>query len=283
MIYIKYTLIILITLINFKIEANMLKYETQFKNSKWFNYSSKLSCKMTHEVNNFGTAIFNKNSGNDLYNFEFHFLIKPNLKTLSTVYVLPNHWQTLPQNYQLFDVDLYKGYNISFENDNVNLLLNYLEQGYKIGFIYNGIIKTNFILSNINFQQAYNKYKKCINNLLPHSFEDIQQTILHFDNNSLKLTKESKKELDKLLNYIKEDTDFDTIEINSYSDSYGTRSKNLEISKERRNKIIQQFINFGINKNIITGKSFGERHFITHNNTKEARSQNRRIIINLKK
>ncbi len=137
MIYIKYTLITLIMLINFKIEANILKYETQFKNSIWLNYSSKLSCTMTHEVDNFGTAIFNKISGNNHYNFEFDFLIKPNSKTLSTVYVLPNHWQTLPQNYQLFDVELYKGYNISFENDNVNLLLNYLEQGYKIGFIYN--------------------------------------------------------------------------------------------------------------------------------------------------
>lgn len=267
--------------ISFNCYSNYIKYENNFENSEWINTSSKLFCSIEHEIDNFGIAKFHKKSGNYNYTFEFDFFIKPQKRTESLIYLLPNYWQRQPTDYKLFSTDIYSGYNIFFEGNNVNLLLNNLEQGYKIGFFYEIKRKTNFILNNINFQQSYNKFKKCISNLLPYSFLDIQQTILNFENNSIKLTKESQSKLNKLIEYIKEDSDFDSVIINSYSDSYGTRNKNLEISKERRNHIINQLLSFGLNKDIITGKAFGERHFITNNDTKENRLLNRRVTINL--
>ena len=274
----KYILILLIS-VNFTISATTLNYISDFSDSQWHVNSSKLNCEIQHTVDRFGTATFKKSAGDRLYTFNFDFFSQPKTITQAKVYLIPNHWQTLPNNYQLFNVDIYEGFNIDFKDINVDRLLQYLQQGYKIGFLYEEHQQINFILNQINFNQSYTNFIDCVNVLLSFSFEDVKNMTLNFENNSLDLTPYSLEKLSKLLEYIKEEQNFKEIKINSYSDSYGSPDKNLTISKERREHVIQQLINLGVDKNIVTGKAFGERHFISDNNSPKSREKNRRVTI----
>jgi outer membrane protein OmpA-like peptidoglycan-associated protein len=276
-------MLILILFINFYCYSNTNNYQSNFKESKWIVNNSKLYCEIEHTIKNFGVAKFRKNAGDRLYSFNFDFFYSPKTITQANVYLIPNHWQTLPVNYQLFNVDVFNGFDIYFKNKEVDLLFNFLEQGYKIGFIYTDNFRTNFILNQINFHQSYTKFISCVHNLLPFSFLDIKNTTLNFESNSFALTKQSEKNLDKLLKYLNEDENIKSIKINSYSDSYGGKDKNMVISKERRKFIIQKIILLGFNSKIFSGKSFGERHFVSNNDTLQSRLKNRRITISIYK
>lgn len=201
--------------------STTLTYQSSFEQSKWLVNKSKLHCEIKHTVHNFGVAHFSKMAGERLYTFIFDFYAYPKTITKASVYLYPNHWQSLAKDFNLFKVDIYEGYNIELKDKNVDLVLQYLQQGYKIGFLYTDQQRVNFILNQVDFNTSYLDFISCVDNLLPYSFKDIQNMVLNFKNNSLELTKQSQNKFDKILKYIQEDQDFKSIQVNAYSDSYG--------------------------------------------------------------
>lgn len=67
------------------------------------------------------------------------------------------------------------------------------------------------------------------------------------------------------------------IRINGHTDSTGSEKSNLLLSKRRAKYIARSIIEYGVSKDRIKWKGFGEEHPIADNKYEEGRSKNRRV------
>ena len=84
-----------------------------------------------------------------------------------------------------------------------------------------------------NFAMPYQQFAECVANLLPYSFQDIAYTVLAYQFNNTTLTKYSQKRLAMIGEYLKEDTDLELVLLDGYTDSFGGRAINKQISVRR--------------------------------------------------
>ena len=138
-------------------------------------------------------------------------------------------------------------------------------------------------LSSINFKQAYWAFLQCRDELLPYNFEDISFTIMNYQPNTSKLTKSSQKRLDKIAEYLKHDTSISSISIDSYTDSYGGRWNNLELSKKRAKAIKDYMVSLGVDESKVETQGFGEKRHVATNDNILGRDKNRRLVIQIAK
>jgi outer membrane protein OmpA-like peptidoglycan-associated protein len=107
-------------------------------------------------------------------------------------------------------------------------------------------------------------------------------THVEFKFNSMDLTSNSKKLLNKAADTIKEHTQF-TYNINGYTDDRGRAEYNLKLSGQRADKVKEYLISQGVDAGILTSKGFGEANPIASNDTKAGRKQNRRVVFEIVK
>ncbi len=106
---------------------------------------------------------------------------------------------------------------------------------------------------------------------------------LHYRKGNTKLTRTEKKRLSLLARYVRENFRQGRLVINSHTDSLGSKSSNKTISRKRGNVIKKYLESQGVAKSQIMVKAFGESRPIKSNRTPKGRSQNRRVVISLKK
>ncbi len=73
------------------------------------------------------------------------------------------------------------------------------------------------------------------------------------------------------------DSDFESIELYSYTDNTGSIKRNLTRSHERAEVVKEKLMGLGISEDKIKIFAKGETNFIADNSTKQGRLQNRRI------
>ncbi|NND87991.1 MAG: OmpA family protein, partial [Flavobacteriaceae bacterium] len=71
--------------------------------------------------------------------------------------------------------------------------------------------------------------------------------------------------------------------IEGHTDSRGSDSYNLDLSKRRAASVREYLTSKGIPSSRLTSEGYGEARPIATNNTKAGRQQNRRVEISLKK
>lgn len=67
------------------------------------------------------------------------------------------------------------------------------------------------------------------------------------------------------------------IRINGHTDSLGNKKSNLKLSKRRAKFIAQTIMEYGVSKERIQWKGFGEEQPIIDNQNEEGRAKNRRV------
>lgn len=88
--------------------------------------------------------------------------------------------------------------------------------------------------------------------------------------------KNSNNSLEKLVTYLKENPSL-KIRINGHTDSKGDKQSNLTLSKKRAATIAQLITDYGIDKNRIKSKGFGQSKPIASNGSIAGRQENRRV------
>lgn len=99
---------------------------------------------------------------------------------------------------------------------------------------------------------------------------------IFFDFNKYDLKPESKPELDKLVQFLKDNPTLH-ITIKGYTDSVGTASFNLTLSQHRAEAVMQYLIAHGIQANRLKAVGYGEAQPVASNETEEGRALNRRV------
>ena len=149
-----------------------------------------------------------------------------------------------------------------------------------------GITKTRSLALaslQINFMQSYDEFNNCIDQLLPYNFDDIAYSILKYNKNGIKLTTFSKKRLKMIGDYIKHDENISVILVSGYSDSYGTKYRNLQLSEQRATSVKEYLAQIGLSDEKIQVKGYGEKHHVADNRNVLGRMQNRRVVISIER
>ena len=140
---------------------------------------------------------------------------------------------------------------------------------------------TSVGLSSVNFRARYSAFLDCQANLLPYSFEDIAFSVLNYVNNADMLTEHSSQRLAMIAEYVKADPNIDKVEINTYTDSFGTAYHNKDLSQKRAKAIKGYFLELGLPEGSISLEGHGERRPIADNRGADGRDTNRRVVISL--
>lgn len=97
---------------------------------------------------------------------------------------------------------------------------------------------------------------------------------IFFDFNDYKLKNESKKELSKIVTFLRENPSL-IVEISGHTDNIGSQEYNIELS-EKRAKAIADFLSQQIEYKRLNHKGYGSEKPIDDNDTEEGRAKNRR-------
>ena len=106
---------------------------------------------------------------------------------------------------------------------------------------------------------------------------------MNYESNSSKLTKSSQQRLDKIAEYLKNDPSIESISIASYTDSYGGRWNNLDLSRTRAKAIKDYMVSLGVDEAKVVTEGFGEKRFVDTNDNILGRDKNRRLVIQIAK
>ncbi len=108
----------------------------------------------------------------------------------------------------------------------------------------------------------------------------IEQTVVvravDFEFNSTRLTVPSQQTLDQVANALQTQPDLQ-VEIRGYTDSVGSDSYNLNLSKRRAESVKSYLVSKGITASSLTAIGFGKDKPIASNSTAEGRAENRRV------
>ena len=283
------TSVVSATLIGAPALANMRSYSAQVEESDWqLATDSRIQCELQHEIPGYGTAAFYSMASKQLnMEFELDMLLLPKRFDVAAVYSVPPKWMPGQQQKPIAEMTLRTQYDGDLPETTAWTMLSELEKGYwpTIHYQdwYNQYDKVAVGLNAANFLPAYRGFANCVANLLPYSFEDIAYTVLSYQKNSIQLTKYSQRRLAMIGEYLKEDSEMDLVLLDGYTDSFGGRWNNEQLSIRRANEIRDFFASMGVSAARIDVTGHGEKRHIAPNNTEANRAQNRRVVIRMAK
>ena len=276
-------------LMSYSSQAAMRQYSANQDNSNWeVIKKTRLQCQLNHEVPYYGEAIFKASaSKNKNLTFNLDMVVRPDNYDIAGLKAVPPAWRSGLPARDITTMKLLKKFDGELGNKTAWEMLTELEKGFHPTFYYqdwqSSADKIAVGISSVNFKQAYWAFLQCRDELLPYSFEDISFTVMNYQSNSSKLTKESQKRLDKIAEYLKNDTSIESINIDSYTDSYGGRWNNLDLSRKRAKAIKDYMISLGVDEGKVQTTGLGEKRFVDTNENILGRNKNRRLIIQIAK
>jgi outer membrane protein OmpA-like peptidoglycan-associated protein len=267
----------------------MRQYTANQDNSNWnLVKTTRLQCQLNHEVPYYGEAVFKASaSKNKDLTFNLDMVVRPENYAIAGLKAVPPSWRAGRPARDIADMKLLKKFDGELGNKTAWEMLTELEKGNQPTFYYqdwqNSADKIAVGMSNVNFKQAYWAFLQCRDELLPYNFEDISFTIMNYESNSSKLTKSSQQRLDKIAEYLKNDPSIESISIASYTDSYGGRWNNLDLSRTRAKAIKDYMVGLGVDETKVVTEGFGEKRFVDTNDNILGRDKNRRLVIQIAK
>ena len=268
--------------------ASLRHYAAKVETSDWqLSTATRLYCELSHSIPGYGTANFYSMASKQLnMEFELDMLRLPKHYAVASVYSVPPSWMPGEVQRVIADMPIRKQYDGDLPERAAWTMLSELEKGYWPTVYYqdwyNQYDRIAVGLNASNFAEPYMNFAECVANLLPYGFDDIAYTVLSYKKNSVELTKYSQKRLAMIGEYLKEDTDMELVLLDGYSDSYGGRWNNQQLSIRRAVEIKDYFRQLGVEPTRIQVTGHGERRHISPN-THDERGKNRRVVVRMAK
>ncbi|MFC4655944.1 MULTISPECIES: flagellar protein MotY [Rheinheimera] len=269
--------------------AGLRQYSATLEQSSWSLASNTpLQCELRHDIPRFGTAMFTSVAGKELnLSFQLDMLKLPDHYGLAEVLSVPPVWRPGEQAKAITSMKVLRQFDGDLGKAESWTMLTELEQGYSPTFYfsdwYSPFDRVAASLNPIRFMPVMDAFNQCVSQLLPFNFEDIAFTVLTYESGGDNLTKASKQRLQQIAQYLAEDKSIESISIQAYSDSYGGRWMNEQLSIKRANAIKDILLGFGLEQSRIDVEGFGEKRHVASNETSLGRAKNRRVVIQMQK
>ncbi|MBX2808625.1 MAG: OmpA family protein [Cellvibrionaceae bacterium] len=263
---------------------------TPIESVKWQAQGSKFSCRLSHFVEGFGEAIFEREAGETT---RFYLDSKtPRMKTgAASLVIRAPAWSPQSAKFatsQLASVKVKESTQpIMLGRQLAERMLAELQKGMLLDFNrrpwYGDSVSVKVTLPSIGFRASHQQYVDCLANLLPVNFKQVERSSLFYSNDDDELTDAVKRRLDKVIAYVKEDAAVKSFYLDGHTDSEGIRNENLLKSQRRTEKVMDYLIEKQIPREQIVARWHGERYPVDTNRTAKGRAKNRRVTLRLSK
>ncbi|MDX1538160.1 flagellar protein MotY [Arsukibacterium sp.] len=272
---------------SYAVSQQLRQYSASIEQSAWqLTEKTPLLCQLEHTIPNFGNAVFQSKASKALnLNFELKMLRLPDAYSLAEVMSMPPAWRAGEPGKNLASMALLKQFNGELPKKTAWTLLTELEQGFSPTFYFadwhSPYDHVAAKLNPVQFPPGYQAFTECVAALLPYSFEDIAFTVLSYESGSDQLTRESERRLKQIAEYLQHDPQIEAIELQGYTDSYGGRWMNEQLSVKRAEAIKQFLAAAGIANEKVQVEGYGERRHVASNQTSLGRATNRRVVLQM--
>lgn len=254
--------------------------------ARWQVEPSRLSCKLSQHVPNFGEAVFLHRAGTDM-TFFLDPLRKIKKKGQAVIRAVPPAWRYDTKERFIAKLPVSPGERPFTTSDDVaSRLLAELLLGMFPTISHEGWYPRHpmdIAVSSVNFAAAYEDYISCTAGLFPKNFEQLERSTVLFETNKWDVQDEFKDRFEMLYQYAQLDPDVTRIFVDGHTDSRGTRDYNWDLSRLRSESVEKALLAAGFDNDFIVIRYHGEQYPITNNKTKRSRSKNRRVTLRMSK
>jgi outer membrane protein OmpA-like peptidoglycan-associated protein len=266
--------------------AGSIIYATRIDAVSWVFEGSKFGCQISHNVNDFGTALFERQAG-----VSTRFFLQsqsPRMKSgQADLFSQPPAWLANERAIKIAAVNVKHGETpVTVLRKTSERMLAELQKGMDLHFVrqpwYGDSNSLVVVVSSVGFGDTYSDYLGCLRNLLPVNYSQVEKRSLYYSGTE-ELTPKAMSYLQQVTDYVKEDSAVQAVYIDGHTDSVGVRADNLEKSKERTELVLNYLVENGVPINMIRARWHGERYQVATNQTAKGRAKNRRVTIRLSK
>ncbi len=245
----------------------------------WQFEGSRTSCRLSHEIPNFGEARFVQEAGGKLEFDMSTWRIELN-NGMDVTSDSPPWLAAQPLVKELGRVEVHAPREIVAGAQLADSMLRALYRGEQPRF---DSPEVGVSISAVSFRPPYDSYARCVAQLLPASFSQLERSAIVFAPNQALLNKAAKARLDQIAQYIHVDRTVTRIFVDGYTDSSGGERKNRLLSEKRAKAVADYLAASGFDSEAIETRFHGSRFPIASNKTEEGRAQNRRTTVRLER
>ncbi|MBK0382563.1 PD40 domain-containing protein [Pedobacter sp. SD-b] len=225
----------------------------------------------------FSSNNFNGYGGFDIYSFDLPQNLRPEaVNYVKGVVFDADSKQKLESVIEIIDLKTAKSIHTSLSDAIDGSFLATLPVNKEYGL---NVSKNGYLFYSGNFSVIKNAVGKPILLQVPLQKIAIGKKVIlkniFFDTDKYNLKPESKTELEKIIDFLKENPKV-SIELSGYTDNTGDDAHNLELSKNRAKAVYKYLISNQISADRLSYKGYGKSSPMSDNDTEEGRANNRR-------
>lgn len=267
------------------LQAGVQSHVASLQDAQWEVEASPLNCVLSHPVPGYGEARFSSRAGVEL-DFTLEATRPLAREGLARLFSQAPPWRHDVLFLELGDVPMLAGNQpVRLTADLALRLLAELEKGMMVVFAYrdrvDGRDEIRVLLSAVNLSPALREFRQCQSGLASYSFDDVAKNLLWFAPGRADLDEQGRQVLQRIAGYLQLDADIQTVRIEGYTDSQGTRRANLRMAQKRVEAVRDYLLAQGASADKLILQSYGPARPVASNATPEGRAQNRRVEITL--
>jgi sodium-type flagellar protein MotY len=253
----------------------------------WKAETSRLVCRLSQDIPDYGVAQFSRKSGGKLM-FQIHVVSRPRDVGVAHVVSAVPAWRHNVEARELGQIKYSVGDTpFTYSEIMARRLLLELQRGMFPTFSYldwaDGRDNVQVALSSVNLQPSLTQFLACLDQQFVYGFDYVRSSRLRFAFNSSKLDSATIKRLDEIAMYMQSDPSVKRILLEGRTDNVGFRRYNEALSKKRTAAVRDYLLKKGVSKSKITIAIKGEKHPLASNQTPQGRALNRSVEVTLSK
>lgn len=259
-------------------------YSASFNESEWSAKSGSFACSLSHIIPGFGTAQFVRKTGGSEF-LELKSGGSAALNGIVRIEAVPPVWRIDGAATPLGQVQVVPGQPVRVPAAQISTISAALEQGTNVVF---GSSQVNangnslrVALEANNFKGAFGRYRKCIDALIPYTFDQIARTLINYAPDANDLSPSAKARLDKIVRYSKADPGVIGILVDAHSDKLPTPEAGDAASQHQAELVTAYLIEKGLSGALITSRWHGDKFPIANNQNKDGQAKNRRVTVRM--
>jgi len=245
----------------------------------WQFSGGRTQCRLTHEIPNFGEARFTHEAGGSL-GFDMASWRDELFGAMDVTSDTPTWLAGYPHSETLGRIDVQPSHDLLIEAPLAEAMLRALYRGEQPRFAGTDL---NVSISAVSFRPVYETYARCVAQLLPASFKQLQSSAVVFAPDVAEIDDQAKARLDLIAAYVGADGSVSHILIDGHTDSSGRERNNRVLSEQRAKAVSDYLAAAGCDPESIETRFHGSRFPVASNSTEEGRAQNRRTTIRLER
>lgn len=256
--------------------------------ARWVTESSIFECTMRQHIPGFGDAVFYQQAG-ELLSFYLQAPANPMQEGRALLTSQPPVWRQDLDGRDLGYVTVSEGRRpVTLDTARSRMVLSELDRGMVPTLMrrawFSEEESVHIGLSPVQFATAYADYHRCMDDLLPVNFGQIERSTVFWLPNQRELGDDARQLLDNIMAYTHADPAIYAFEINGFTDGAGNPRDNLELSRVRAFAVQDYLISQGLDENMLTTRFFGstpEFHIVRDERSAADRDRNRRVTIRI--